>query len=123
MLHSASALGGFVECAHLAWLEWQRGLGRLERPGGPDASARLLYERGQRREREHLEALRAAGAEVTEVANPRDPAAAAAATMYAMERGVPFIYQGVFVGDGWIGIPDFLERVERPAPALGAWSY
>lgn len=123
MLHSASALGGFVECEHLAWLEWQRGRGRLERPGGPDASARLLYERGQQREREHLEALRAAGADVTEVANPRDPAAAAAATRHAMERGVPFIYQGVFVGDGWIGIPDFLERVERPAPALGAWSY
>src|SRR5262249_56202757 len=43
-------------------------------------------------------------------------------TVAAMREGAPYIYQAVFFADGWRGVGDFLERVERPS-ALGAWSY
>ena len=39
-----------------------------------------------------------------------------------MRAGAAYIYQAVFVSNGWRGIADFLERVDRPS-ALGAWSY
>ena len=47
---------------------------------------------------------------------------AAAATAAAMRAGAKYIYQAVFLIDGWHGIADFLERIDRPS-ALGNWSY
>lgn len=39
-----------------------------------------------------------------------------------MRAGVKYVYQAVFLTDGWHGIADFLERIDRPS-ALGDWSY
>lgn len=45
-----------------------------------------------------------------------------AATLEAMRRGVPLIYQGTLMDNDWVGRPDLLRRVEGPSD-LGAWSY
>lgn len=47
---------------------------------------------------------------------------AAAATLAAMKRGVPAIYQGTLMHGDWVGRPDLLLRTETPSD-LGAWSY
>jgi uncharacterized protein len=47
---------------------------------------------------------------------------AAETTAAAMRAGSKYIYQAVFLPDGWRGIADFLERIDRPS-ALGDWSY
>ena len=57
-----------------------------------------------------------------EMASEGDPEALAAATLEAMRRGVPLIYQGTLTHHDWIGRPDLLRRVETPS-RLGAWSY
>ena len=36
--------------------------------------------------------------------------------------GVDVVYQGVFIGEGWRGLADFLIRVDTPSE-LGDWSY
>ena len=43
-------------------------------------------------------------------------------TAEAMRAGADYVYQAVFLSEGWRGIADFLERVDRPS-ALGDWSY
>ena len=45
-----------------------------------------------------------------------------AATLEAMRKGVPLIYQGTLMDGDWVGRPDLLRRVEAPSK-LGAWSY
>ncbi len=123
MRRSASVLAAYSECAHLAWLDRRAALGLEPRPAAPDAAAQLLFARGQEHERLHLEALRATGTDIVTIADSyRQPEAGAAATLAAMRAGASVIYQGVVLDEGWWGIPDFLERVERPS-ALGAWSY
>jgi uncharacterized protein len=44
-----------------------------------------------------------------------------ALTVEAMRAGADYVYQAVLFSNGWRGIADFLERVDRPS-ALGAWS-
>ena len=71
-----------------------------------------------------LEALRAEGHGLDEVGlgGDRDFALAAESTAAAMRGGAKYIYQAVFLIDGWHGIADFLEQIDRPS-ALGNWSY
>src|ERR1039458_684574 len=45
-----------------------------------------------------------------------------AATVDAMERGAPLIYQAALTGGSWLGYADFLVRVENACPRW-AWSY
>jgi len=45
-----------------------------------------------------------------------------AATVAAMERGAPLIYQAALTAGGWLGYADFLIRVEDDCPRW-AWSY
>jgi uncharacterized protein len=45
-----------------------------------------------------------------------------AATVDAMERGVPLIYQAAFTAGSWLGYADFLVRVQDGCPRW-AWSY
>ncbi len=123
MRRSASVLAAYSECAHLAWLDRRAALGLEPRPAAPDAAAELLFAHGREHERRRLEQYRADGIEVVTIEDSyRQPEAAAAATLAAMRGGAPVLYQGVLIDEGWWGIPDFLERVERPS-ALGAWSY
>ena len=44
------------------------------------------------------------------------------ATVEAMERGAPLIYQAALTAGSWLGYADFLVRVEERCPRW-AWSY
>ena len=57
---------------------------------------------------------------MTEVSQAAD---AAQATLSAMRAGSDVIYQGTLRHGPWLGRPDFLLKVARPCPALGAHSY
>jgi uncharacterized protein len=121
---SATDLGQFVDCEHATWLDGQVVLGLREGPAEPlDPMLELLMRRGREHEAAYLAVLESRGP-VTRV--PHDPhvdkTSAIAATRAAMEAGAPFVYQAVLATDGWLGIADFLERVETPSD-LGAWSY
>src|ERR1700675_3789879 len=125
---SATDLVGFLACDHLATLELGRADGLWEKPPRrTDPELALLQERGDAFERAFLERRRAAGASIIEFARPEyEPAALRAAEAQAfdaMRQGVALIYQATFFDGRWLGYADFLQRVERPSPAFGAWSY
>jgi len=124
LLFSPSDLGNFVACEHLTQLDVAVAQGGLTRPSVENAFAELIQRKGAEHEQAFLDALRGAGHVVTEVGlgEARDFEAAARSTVEAMRAGAAYIYQAVLVADGWRGIVDFLERVERPS-ALGSWSY
>jgi len=124
LLFSPSDLGNFTACEHLTQLELAVALGHRTRPSGENAFAELIQRKGLEHERAFLETLRGAGHTIAEISlgEPRDFEAAARATVEAMQAGAAYVYQAVFVADGWRGIADFLERVERPS-TLGSWSY
>lgn len=124
LLFSPSDLGNFVACEHLTELERSVALGGRARPSVDNAFAELIQRKGMEHERAFLDALRDGGHVVTEagLGEARDFEAAARATAEAMRAGAAYVYQPVFVADGWRGIADFLERVERRS-ALGSWSY
>jgi uncharacterized protein len=121
---SPSDLANFVACEHLAQLDL--GVARQDgrRPRVANAYADLIRRKGAEHEASFLEALQEAGRVVTPIGlgTPRDFEAGARATTEAMRAGVEYVYQAVFLRDGWRGVADFLERVERPS-ALGSWSY
>jgi predicted RecB family nuclease len=124
LLFSPSDLGNFVACEHLTQLEVAVAHGRLTRPSVENAFAELIQRKGAEHEQAFLDALRGAGHVVIEVGlgEAHDFEAAARSTAEAMRAGAAYIYQAVLVADGWRGIADFLERVERPS-TLGSWSY
>jgi hypothetical protein len=118
LLFSASDLNHFIECEHLAWLERERALGRLERPDEVDPTAELVARKGHEHEAGLVQALRDGGRAITTIAPPHgDLEAGAHVTAEAMRAGAEVVYQGVLLGDGWLGIADFLFRVERQARA------
>ena len=124
LLFSPSDLANFVACVHLSQLDLAVALGELTRPSFSNAYVDLIARKGVEHERNFLNSLRLAGHVVTEVGlgNEGNFAAATAAAVEAMHSGAKYIYQAVFMADGWHGIADFLERIDRPS-ALGAWSY
>src|SRR5919106_2850244 len=124
LLYSPSDLGNFVACEHLSQLELAAVQGESTRPNASNAYVDLIKRKGEEHERSFLEALRAEGHEITEIglSDGLDFAAAAEKTAAAMRGGAKYIYQAVFLADGWHGIADFLERIDRPS-ALGDWSY
>jgi uncharacterized protein len=121
---SPSDLGNFVACEHLTQLEVAAALGEIEKPHWSTAYGELLARKGDEHEAAFLASLRAEGHEVTEVhlGEERNFEADAARTAEAMRSGAAYIYQAVLTLDGWRGIADFLERVERPSD-LGSYSY
>ncbi|HEX4995273.1 MAG TPA: TM0106 family RecB-like putative nuclease [Methylomirabilota bacterium] len=123
-LFSPSDLGSFLECEHLTQLELAVALREGRRPSYENSYAELLRRKGQEHEEAFLATLRAAGRGVVEVrlAANRDFETGTKRTAEAMRAGADYVYQAVFFSQGWRGIADFLERVERPS-ALGAWSY
>jgi uncharacterized protein len=122
--HSPSDLGHFVACEHLTQLEVAAALGEIEQPSYTTAYGELLARKGDEHEAAFLQTLRDAGHEVVEVGlgEERDFDAGAARTAEAMRAGAAYVYQAPLVLDGWRGVADFLERVERPS-ALGPFSY
>ena len=123
LLFSPSDLNHFLECEHLTTLDLARDPGTPRAPRDPQAE--LLAEKGAEHERAWLERFKAEGRTVVSIdsgSGDRDWERDARRTERAMRDGAAVIYQGVFVGDDWHGISDFLVRVDRPS-ALGAWSY
>jgi predicted RecB family nuclease len=123
-LFSPSDLGNFLACEHLTQLDLAVALRQGRRPSYENSYAELLRSKGEEHERAFLEALRAAGRRVVEVKlnTARDFEDGTRRTAEAMRAGADYIYQAVFFSNGWRGIADFLERVDRRS-ALGAWSY
>jgi predicted RecB family nuclease len=124
LLFSPSDLGGFLACEHLTQLELAVALRQGRRPSYENAYAELLRAKGQEHEQAYLASLREAGRSVIEVRldAARDFEAGTRRTAEAMRAGADYVYQAVFLSQGWRGIADFLERLERPS-ALGDWSY
>ena len=123
-LFSPSDLGSFLACEHLTQMELAVALREGRRPGYENSYAELLRRKGQEHEELFVGSLRDAGHSIVEVrlGPARDFEAAMRRTEEAMRSGADYVYQAVFLTDGWRGIADFLERVERPS-ALGTWSY
>ncbi len=124
---SPSDLTGFAACEHLTQLELSAARGERERPKRDDPMLDVLSTRGEEHETEHVERLVAEGKTVVEIAMPGNTVAALAAaeaeTLAAMRAGADVIYQATFFDGRWRGHADFLLKVERPSPHLGAWSY
>ena len=123
-LFSPSDLGNFLACEHLTQLDVGLALRDGRRPSYENAYAELLRTKGEEHEQAFLESLRATGRQVVEVRlnMARDFEDGTRRTADAMRAGADYVYQAVFLSEGWRGIADFLERVDRPS-ALGDWSY
>jgi predicted RecB family nuclease len=129
---AATDLVGFLACEHLVGLELAAMAGLVERPIRDDPEIDLVARRGLEHEARYLAALEAEGRRLVRIpAPPRDlvPAdrlaalwEAAAATTRAMRDGAHAVYQATFFDGRWLGLADFLVRVERPSD-LGDWSY
>jgi predicted RecB family nuclease len=124
LLCSPSDLANFVACEHLTQLDLGIALESGRRPTVENAYPDLIKRKGEEHEAGFLEALESAGRRVARVGlrEPPDFDAAARATVEAMRAGAEYVYQAVFLLNGWRGIADLLERVERPS-SLGSWSY
>ena len=127
---SATDLANFSACAQRTLLDRLRTLG-LAKPeyGGPDPRLDDLRRRGAEHERSYLARLKADGKRVVEFGEiAKDERGGsgwtrrADETAAAMRTGTDVIYQGVLTDSAWLGIVDFLMRVERPSD-LGDWSY
>ncbi|WP_259312514.1 TM0106 family RecB-like putative nuclease [Capillimicrobium parvum] len=119
---SPSALNRFLGCEHRTYLDILEGRGELDAERRPPRMD-LLLERGRRHEQYVLDGLREERCDVVSLEDDRATAVERAErTIEAMRAGRRVIYQGCFTGDGWVGYPDFLIRVEEPSD-LGGWSY
>ena len=129
---AATDLVGFLACEHLLGLELAAMAGLVERPVRLDPEMDLIAKRGLEHEKRYLAGLERDGNTVTRLeGGARDvPAAerlaqlraAAAETAAALRRGDDVVYQATFFDGRWLGLADFVVRVERPS-ALGEWSY
>jgi uncharacterized protein len=112
---SATEVGNFLACRHLTSLELRVDAGELTRPPQNDIERRLLEKRGNEHEGRVLEYFRGQGREIVEVTNAPGQAGmerAAQATLAAMSAGADLIYQGTLLTPGWVGRPDFLQKVQ-----------
>jgi uncharacterized protein len=125
LVYSASDLNNYLECGHLVALERNVALGALLRPERR-ATAELIAKKGLEHEQRYLDRLRIEHAEVVEIQQAENTLEgierAASATIDAMRRGAPVIYQGTFFDGTFLGKSDFLLRVEKPS-ATWPWSY
>jgi predicted RecB family nuclease len=126
---AATDLVGFLACEHLVGLELAALAGLVERPVRLDPEIDLIARRGEEHERRFLADLEKGGGPATRIVEDATLPdrwarleAAAAATRQAIERGDRAVYQATFFDGRWLGLADFLVRVERPS-RLGGWSY
>ena len=128
VVYSATDLVGFLECAHLANLEWAAVWGHLTRPVHSDPVLDRIAQRGIEHEQRFLESLHGDGVTVVEIERdeslprPERLIRGRDETLGAMRDGTDVIYQGVLFDDRRLGYVDFLRRVERPSD-LGEWGY
>ncbi len=119
---SPTLAAAFLGCnASAAWtLEARRGL-REAAEAADDPQIGLIVRKGREHEAACLAGLKKLYGDSVEI--PSGPLKARfAATVDAMERGVPLIYQAALTAGFWLGYADFLVRVEDNCPRL-AWSY
>jgi predicted RecB family nuclease len=88
-------------------------------PDLPDEEMNLVIRRGLEHEARHLAGLRSRETGLVEI--PRGDGAYEA-TRRAMQDGAPVIFQGELRADPWMGIADFLHRMDGPC-TLGAHFY
>ncbi len=120
---SATEVGNFLACQHLTSLELRVADGDLERPAQNDIERRLLEKRGLEHEARVLAHFEATGHKVVTITAA--PGAdgmrrAAEETLAAMNAGAELIYQGTLLTPGWVGRPDFLQKV---AGGGGRWAH
>jgi predicted RecB family nuclease len=111
---SATEVGNFLACQHLTALELKVAGGELERPAQNDIERRLLEKRGLEHEARVLEYFRAQGRDVVVIeaaVGAQGTRQAAEKTLAAMSAGAELIYQGTLLTEGWVGRPDFLQKV------------
>jgi predicted RecB family nuclease len=112
----------FLGCsASAAWtLEVRRGLREAAEPAD-DRQAALIVRKGHEHEAACLAGLKEQYGDPIEI-----PSGSLmmrfAATVDAMERGAPLIYQAALTKGSWLGYADFLIRVEHNCPRW-TWSY
>jgi predicted RecB family nuclease len=122
LLLSATDLVNFLGCRYATYLDLRDLTNPAEMPER-DAATVLIFEKGLEHERRHLAILKARSFAVVEIPGEGfDLAERAARTREAMRAGAEMIYQAALVVPPWLGIADFLERVEE-ASNLGPWSY
>ncbi len=127
---SPTDLTKHVACAHITTLDLaalDAAEPRGTRPSGTDDSLNLVFTKGLEHERAYLDRLVAEGRVVEDIAAlGLRGVAAEAATVDAMRRGVDVVYQATFYDGHWVGLADFLLRVDLPegeSSDLGPWRY
>jgi uncharacterized protein len=130
-VYAATDLVGYLACSHRFALERAALAGLVKKPIRNDPAIETVAKRGRQHEQRYLADLKADGRTVVEIEAPADDdprprgerlRAQAAATERAMGDGADVIYQATFFDGTWLGLADFLLRVET-ASSLGAWSY
>src|SRR5450759_4592866 len=130
---AATDLVGFLACEHLVGLELAALAGLVAKPTRLDPEIDVIAQRGVEHEARYLAGLEAAGRRATRI-DPGEHDAppelrlanlrrAAGDTLAAIRRGDDVVYQATFFDGRWLGLADFLLRVDRPSPLLGDWSY
>jgi predicted RecB family nuclease len=128
LVFSAGDLVGSLACAHLTALELAADARLVERPFRDEADVELVRQRGLEHERRYLAVLEAQGRVVTRIALDEALAwdkrirRAAAETEAALRRGDDVVYQAAFFDGRWLGLADFLLRIDTRSD-LGPWSY
>ena len=119
---SATDLSNHLACSHLTQLNRRHESGELQRPVRKNQFLERMITRGLEHETAYIRQLTLEhGDSVLEI--DFHDAHALEKTHRAMQQGIKVIAQGELANDQWNGRPDLLLRVERPSPALGAWSY
>ncbi len=124
---SPTDLTKHVACAHITTLDLEALDAGAARASGVDEALNLVFTKGLAHEHDYLERLQAEGRHVEDIAAlGLKGAAAEAATVEAMRRGVEVVYQATFFDGHWVGLADFLLRVELPEgerSSFGGWRY
>jgi uncharacterized protein len=127
LLHSATDLVAFLDCAHRTVLDRAAVDAPVPR-AEDDPYATLLQQKGIAHEKAFLAVLRARHASVVEIADvpglDRDAKLARRAedTLAAMRAGTDVIYQATLLDGNLVGHADFLRRIDGPS-RFGAWHY
>lgn len=119
----------YIRCEHATFLDYGTKSGAImplaRRPPAP--MTELIVEKGEQHELAYVAELRAAGKSVATIQRAAwtldDLRRAETETLAAMQNGADYVYQAAFFNGRWNGYADLLERVDRPSPVLGAWSY
>ena len=123
LVHTASDLVRFLDCAHVVLLDREVAYGRRVRPDTADPVAAQLQARGSAVEQAFLTSLTEAGKDVAVIESP--PAYSRAAleraasdTAGLLANGVDAVAQAVLFDGTWLGYADVLERVPKRSERL-----